>query len=446
RHRFEIIGVAPPSFFGPEVGRMFDVALPLCAEPLINGEDSNALKPFGWWLAAIGRLKPGWTLRRASAQLAAISPAIMQATLPPTYDAVNRKDYLEFRLGGLPVASGFSSLRTQYESSLWLLMAISGLVLLIACANLANLMIARSSARDREMAVRLALGASRSRLIRQLLAERMMLAVLGALCGAALAQMLSRLLVTFLKADSTSLFVDLHPDWRVLGFTAGLAVLTCVIFGLAPALQASRTAPVEAMKAGGRGVVGAGRFGFRRALVVSQVALSLVLLVGALLFVRTFINLVNLDAGFQQDHVFVADIDYSSLNLPADRRIAFKQELLKRVRSLPGVASGADSYVIPIGGNGWNDSVNIESTGVHRQTSNFNRVSPDFFRTLGTTLLAGRDFNAQDTAHSPLVAIVNQTFVTKYLSKSDPLGKTFGVVQDANKPDLVYQVIGVVKD
>src|SRR5207248_3271094 len=187
-------------------------------------------------------------------------------------------------------------------------------------------------------------------------------------------------------------------------------------------------------------------FGFRRALVVSQVALSLVLLVGALLFVRTFINPVNLDAGFQQDHVFVADIDYSSLNLPADRRIAFKQELLTRVRSLPGVASAADSYVIPIGGNGWNDSVNIESTGVHRQTSNFNRVSPDFFRTLGTTLLAGRDFNAQDTAHSPLVAIVNQTFVKKYLSQSDPLGKTFGVVQDANKPDLVYQVIGVVKD
>src|SRR5437764_8095573 len=294
RHRFELIGVTPPSFFGPEVGRMFDVALPLCAEPLINGEDSNALKPFAWWLAAIGRLKPGWTLRRASAQLAAISPRIMQATLPPTYDAVNRKDYLEFRLGGLPVASGFSSLRTQYESSLWLLMAISGLVLLIACANLGNLMIARSSAREREMAVRLALGASRSRLIRQLLAESMMLAVLGALAGAALAQVLSRLLVAFLRSDSTTLFVDLHPDWRVLGFTAGLALLTCIIFGLAPALQASRTAPVEAMKAGGRGVVGTGRFGFRRALVVSQVALSLVLLVGALLFVRTFVNLVTL--------------------------------------------------------------------------------------------------------------------------------------------------------
>ena len=447
-HPFEIIGVTPAGFFGVEVGRNFDVALPVCAEPTVMGERESALRnPQGWWLAAIGRLKPGWTVERASAQLAAISPGIFEATLPAEYDPTDRKNYLQFKLGALPAASGISELRKEYENPLWLLMGISGLVLLIACANLANLMVARATARQREMAVRLALGASRGRLVRQLLAESLLLAVVGALCGVGLAQALSRLLVSFLSTQNTHLFIDLTPDWRVLVFTAGLAILTCLLFGLTPAIQAAGTAPGEAMKATGRATTaGRERFAVRRGLVVSQVALSLVLLVGALLFVRTLRNLVTLDAGFQRDHILINDVDLSPLRIPVANRVAYKQELLARTRAIPGVISAATARVVPVSGNGWNDNISIPGTTVQRKIADFNRVSPGYFRTVGTPLLAGRDFDDRDTAASPQVAIVTEKFVKKFLAGSNPIGRTFGVVQQGGKPDRIYQIVGLVRD
>lgn len=445
-HPFEIIGVTPASFFGIEVGRSYDVALPICAEPVIGGERSRLTMPSAWWLSAVGRLKPGWTLERASAQLAAISPGILAATLPPAYDPEDRKRFLEFKLGSRTVATGTSTLRRNYENPLWLLMGISALVLLIACSNLASLMLARANARQREFAVRLALGASRVRLIRQLLAESLLLAIIGALCGAALAQAASRALVSSLSTQYTQVFVNLAPDWRVLAFTTGLALLTCLIFGLAPAIQASGTAPAAVMKAGGRGLTaGRERFGTRRVLVISQVAFSLVLLVGALLFVRTFQNLMNLEAGFQREHILIADVDMSQLKLPVERRITYKQELLARVRALPGTISAAGVNIVPVSGSGWNENISIPGTTQQRVVANFDRVSSGYFRTMGTPLLAGRDFTDTDTAAATPVAIVTETFARKFLDGASPLGHTFAL-QIGGKPDRLYQIVGLVKD
>src|SRR5580698_9497706 len=445
-HPFQVLGVAPASFYGLEVGQNFDAVLPLCSEPVFSTNLSRPSlmdSPDVWWLAAIGRLKPGWTIERASSQLNAISPGIFAATLPAGYDASAKKDYLSFHLGALPAATGVSSLRKGYESPLWVLLALSGLVLLLACANLANLMLARASARQREMALRLTLGASRSRLIRQLLAESLLLAALGTFAGAALAQILSRVLVAFLSTQQNRIFMELTPDWRVLGFAAGLALLTCLLFGLTPAIQASRTEPGAVMRASGRGATaGRDRFLLRRALVVSQVALSLVLLTGAFLFVRTFRNLLALNAGFQQDHILVANFDFSPLKLPLERQIAYKHELLARMQVVAGVSSAAEALIVPMNHSGWNDNIDIPD-GPQRQLVALNRVSPGYFRTMETPLLAGRDFNQTDTPKSPRVAIVSEAFARKFFGGANPVGRVF---HDAGKTDQTYQIIGLVKD
>ena len=219
-HSFEIIGVTPASFFGLEVGRSFDLALPICAVPLVRGND-RFLSGIIWWLTVTGRLKPGWSLEQANAHTQAISPGLFEAALPVNYPSPSVKDYLGSKLIAVPAGSGVSQLREEYEQPLWLLLAIGGLVLLIACANLANLLLARASAREREIATRQALGGSRGRLIRQLLVESLLLAGVGAGFGVALAMALSRFLVAFLSTTDNPVFLDLVPDWRVLGFAAG---------------------------------------------------------------------------------------------------------------------------------------------------------------------------------------------------------------------------------
>ncbi len=440
---FQVMGVTPAPFYGIEVGRNFDVAVAQCSQTIFATKTPLMDRPASWWIATIGRLKPGWTVERASTQLAAISPGIFAATLPDEYDPSDRKNYLNSHLGAFPAATGVSGLRRDYEDPLWLLLGLSGLVLLIACANLANLMLARATSRQREMALRLTLGASRARLIRQLLAESLLLAALGTVAGAALAQILSRMLVTFLSTQQNRVFVDLTPDWRILGFAAALAILTCVLFGLAPAIQASRSDPGVAMKVGARGATaGKERLVLRRSLVVVQVALSLGLLVGALLFIRTFRNLVQLNAGFQQDNVLIESIDFSTLRMPREREMAFKRELLDRVRAVPGVISAADTVIVPLSQSGWNDNIDVAG-GVQRVDVNFNRVSDGYFRTLEIPLLRGRNFNDGDSPQSPAVAVVNETFVRKFSSNADPIGIVFHM---STKPNENYQVIGVVKD
>jgi len=447
QHPLQIIGVTPATFAGLEVGRSFDVALPLCSEPVLHADAPWTNSPITWWLDAIGRLAPGWTFDRASADLAAISPGIFAATLPSQYDALARKDYLRFSMRALPAATGESPLRKAYEEPLWLLLAISALVLLIACANLANLMLARAGVRQREMALRVSLGASRARLIRQLLVESLLLAFLGAAVGAALAQVLGRALIAGISTGNNSVFLSLTPDGRVLAFTAGLALFTCLLFGIAPALQASRAQPASVLRSSGRGQAGGrDRFALRRSLIVSQVALSLVLVATALLFVRTFQNLVSVNPGFQPRQILVADFDFSSLKLPVERRLAYKRELLRQVSATPGVIAAAQTNIVPLSGNGWNEYIDVPSTEVRRRLSNFSEVTSEYFRTLEIPLIAGRTFTDSDTITAPRVALVNQAFAKAFLGAGNPIGRTFGVQQDGGKPDNVYQVIGLVGD
>src|SRR6185369_2195319 len=266
--------ISEPSFYGLEVGKTFDVALPICADGLIGGKNSRLDSGVNWWLMVTGRLKPGWSAEKATAQLQSISPAIFQETLPANYPPVSVNDYLNFKLEVLEGSSGYSTLRENYERPLWLLLAIAGLVLLITCANLANLLLARANTREREMAVRQAVGASRSRIVRQLLIETVLLAAIGTAIGAGFAQALSRLLVKSIGTTNNIVFLDVTPDLRVLGFAAAVAALTCICFGLTPALRATRISPGAAMKIAGRGLTaGRERFSIRRALVVVQVAL-----------------------------------------------------------------------------------------------------------------------------------------------------------------------------
>ena len=444
-HPFEIVGVIPRDFTGLDVGRDFDVAIPLCADPLVHA-DPRTSDAAAWWLAVVARLKPGWTPARADAYLKTVAPVIFRATVPPRYDAEEARDYFAFGLDTHPVRNGFSGLRTEYQSPLWLLLGISGLVLLIACANLANLMVARATARRREIAVRLALGASRRRLVRQLLAESLVLAALGAAAGAVLAQTFGRFLLSFLATSSSRRFVDLAPNWRLFAFTAALAGLTALLFGLLPAIQAAGTRPIEALKSGGRGVAGgSGGLTVRRALVVCQISLSLVLLVGALLFVRTLRNLLTLDPGFRRAHVVTVSVNFWPLRLPAPARVPFKRELLERLRAIPGVESAATASVVPSSGDGWNENVAVEGAAGPRQTANFDRVSPGYFRTMGTAVLAGRDFTDADRAGSEPVAIVTETFVRKFLAGSNPVGRSIRI-ENSGRAERRFRIVGLVRD
>jgi predicted permease len=449
-HNYDIVGITPPRFFGVEVGRTFDVAVPLCAEPLSRGARSGLDKPDTWFLAAFGRLKPGWTIERASAQLAAISPGTFKATLPSRYRAEDTTNYLAFKLGAFPADTGVSNLRRNYEAPLWLLLATTGLVLLIACANLANLMLARATAREREVAVRLAIGASRGRIVRQMLAESLLIAAIGAALGALLAQWLSRFLVDFLTSDNNRIFVELTIDWRVFAFTTALAAITCLLFGLMPAIRATSTAPGVAMKAGSRGSTDTReRFGLRRALVVLQVAVSLVLVVGALLFVRSLRNLMTLDAGFSQDGILVANLDLRRTGIANQQLPALFEDITDRLGRLPGVQSAAQAFIVPVSGSGWNNNIVI---GGKRYTAraeivNFNSVSPGFFRTMGTPILTGRDFdNRTDTPTSTKVVIVNESFVGKFFPRENPIGRTFQIDESPGTPQPLFQIVGVVKD
>jgi predicted permease len=445
RRQFQVIGVTPASFTGLEVGLKFDIALPLCSEPAMRNEGSWTSSSTTWWLAVIGRLRPGWSFHRASAQLASISPGIFAATLPAIYEAAIAQKYLRFRFHAVPAATGVSPLRNHYQYPLYLLLAISGLVLLIACANIANLMLVRASARRHEMAMRLALGASRARLIRQLLVESLLLGAAGTALGAVLARLLSQALIAGISKPQSEVFLSLSIDWRVLAFTTGLGMATCVLFGVAPAIQAANTEPGAVVKTAGRAATpGRRRLLVRRGFIVSQIALSLVLVVAALLFVRTFQNLANLNAGFEQANILVADFDASPLKLPVERRSQFERELLARVRATPGVLSAAQTAIVPLGPNDWNDFIDVPGTDIQGKVVNMSEASSDYFRTLSVPVLSGRDFNDADTLDAPRVAIVNEAFAKKLFGGAGPVGRTFGIRQNSGKLDKLYRIVGLV--
>ena len=444
---FQVIGVTPPGFNGISIGDTFDVAVPLCVEPIIHPRNNRLTMRHAWWLASIGRLKAGWTIARANAQILAVTPAILQETIPPVYDAEGTKKYLEYKLGAFSASTGFSELRHDSETSLWLLLGISGLVLLIACANLANLMLARASARERQITIRRALGATRWRMVRDLLSESLLLAVAGSVCGLFLAFAISRTLVAFISTQQNQIFLDLGMDWRVLAFTTALAVLTTISFGLAPALRTTRAEPATLLQSGSRGAtVGRERFTLRRILIVSQVGLSVVLLMGALLFVRSLRKLTTLNVGFQQTGILVTYVDFTHLQLPEERYTEYKRDLVKRVEAIPGIESAAHAMMVPFGGMTWNDDVINEGFDQDAGVVWENFLGPGYFQTIGTPLLAGRDFDDRDTATSAKVAIVNQAFVRKILKGADPLGKRFRIHEHPGKPRPLYEIVGVTGD
>jgi predicted permease len=386
--RVPVIGVAPPEFFGVEVGNRFDVAVPLCSDLRDRARSRTA-----WWLSAMGRLKPGWTEKRADKYIKTVSPAIMEATLPPSYRPDQAKRYLANKLMAEASATGVSGLRREYESPLSLLLAATGLVLLIACANLANLLLARASVREREMAVRQAIGASRARLIVQLLSESLLLSVLGTALGVALAQVLTRTLIAFLGTPNNPVFVGLSLDLRMLGFTAAMAIGTCLLFGLLPALRATRIAPAAAMRAGGRGsTAGRERYGLRRALVTAQVALSLVLLVGALLFVRSLQKLLDVRPGFRPEGIVAVNIDIGPGKFPKERRPVVFGDLLEKLRSQPGIVSAAEVGMTPISGSGWNEGVRPDASTSEPKNSMFNRYGPGLSENDGDGAAGGPRF------------------------------------------------------
>ena len=443
--------VSRPHIFGLGVGTRYDVAIPLCADRLLSRDGQGRIPVRSdWWLSMMGRLKPRWTTERATAQLQAFSPGIMRATLPPNYQSDAAKRYLSNKLIATEAGIGVSFFcERRYDEPSWLLLATTGLVLLIACGNLANLLLARASVREREMAVRLAIGASRGRLVRQLLAESLLLAVIGAALGGSLAQLLSRGLIVFVSTTNSPLYVGLGVDQQVLGFTAALAIVTCILlFGLAPALSATHLAPAAAMRSGGRGATaGRERFGLRRGLIATQIAFSLVLLVGALLFVRSLRNLLLVDVGFRSEGVLAVNLDLRRAGYTRERRPALYRDLLQRLLAQPPVSSAAQVLDTPISGSGLDDMVIPEgATSESGKDSHFSLVGPGYFRTMGTALLAGRDFDDHDTLSSPKVAIVNEAFARKFFAGSNPVGRSFRLRASPGQPVPVFQIVGLVRN
>ena len=446
-HQLQVIGVTPPGFFGLDVGRSFDVAVPICADGVFSGTNNRLDSGINWWLMVTGRLKPGWTIAKANAQISSISESLFQKTLPSDYPKESVNHYLNSRLEVLDGSSGYSTIRQNYQRPLWLLLAIAGLVLLVTCANLANLLLARASTRGREIAVRQAVGASRFRIIRQLLVEALLLAIIGTAVGAFLAQLLSKFLVAAIGTPTNLVVLDVAPDFRVLGFAAGVAALTCVFFGLAPALRATRFNPGAVMKSSGRGLTsGRERVSLRRGLIVVQVALSLVLVAGALIFTRNFNNLLSLDAGFNQENLLSASVGYRRLKLEPLRRSAFRGELLERIKNVPGVDEVSEMDSFPLtGGNRGND-VWLEGNDPNQRIScSFNRVGVDYMKTLQIPLVAGRNFAASDTLNSPRKAIINQT-LARMLKEENPVGKRLVVEATPGEAETEYEIVGVARD
>jgi predicted permease len=447
-HPFEILGVIAPGFTGVDVGRAIDLYVPVCAEKIIRGENSMLDRRSTWWMRVIGRPKPGVPGSQVTARLKTLAPAIFEATTPPNWKPEDQASYRTRSFETQPVSNGLSNVRKEYQQALMILMGITGLVLLIACANVANLLLARSAARQREIAIRMALGSGRGRLIRQLLTESLILSLTGAALGILFAQWGTRLLVGFLSDGRGKTFLDLSIDSRVLAFTAGVAIVTALLFGLAPAWRGTRVNPQSAMKANSRGVIEGSKFGLGKALVVLQVALSLVLVVGAGLMLSTFFRLETLDAGFEREHILLASVDLRNGHYPQERRSAVYREMLEHLRALPGVRSASASDLTPISGSSWNEDLQIEgyvSKGREDTLVWFNLISDRYFETLGTDLIAGRDFNSHDTPESTKVAVVNQSMAKKFFAGQNPIGKRYRT-EEGNKMGAWIEIVGVVKD
>jgi len=449
RTPYTIIGVTPPEFFGVEVGRTFDIAIPIGTEPLVRGKESALDRRSYWWMSIFIRTKPTQTFAEATAALRGVQPQVREATIPQNFRPEDKAGYLKEAFVLTPAATGNSSLRDRYRTALITIMGVVALVLLIACANIANLLLARATARRHEMSVRLALGASRRRLIRQLLTESLLLAS----CGAALAVLFARwgatLLVRQLSTSTNTVFLSISIDWRVLGFTAVIAVATALLFGTAPAFRASATTPNEALKEHGRSVVGDARFGLGNLLVVVQVALSLLLIVAAGLFIRTFSSLSNAPLGFDRHPILVANVNAARAVPVPEERAALYERLRQAAAGVPGVATAAASAVTPVSGSTWQFAIErMDGREMPRDDRGVyvNLVSPGWFQTFGTRFLGGRDFNDRDTKTAQHVVIVNETFARKFANGANPIGHHFRQPDYPDRPAFDQEIVGYVQD
>jgi predicted permease len=451
RTPFTIVGVTPLGFLGPDVGRLPDIYIPMTMEPAFRDEQSWLDQPDFHWLNILGRLKPGVSREQARADLEIVHRQVLADIPMKGWSPAERKDLLSTRLEVRSAASGLPfGLPKEFSGALSILMGMVGLVLLIACANVANLLLGRATVRQKEMAVRVAIGAGRFRLIRQLLTESALLAIAAGTLGLLCAYWASDAVVALMSVGHDPVFLDLRPDPRLLGFTGAISLLAALLFGLAPALRGTRVDLTPALKesAGSLGLRRS-RLGLGKGLVVSQVALSLLLLFGAGLLVRTLENLENLDPGFDRRGVLLFDIDPTKSGYKGPTVTRLYKQVLEHIEAVPGVRSASLSEIEPItGGGGWENSVWVEgytSRPDENTTVYLNSVGPRYFETLRDPLLLGRDFNIRDSETTPKVAIINQAMARYFFGNRNPIGMKFGWYgEERNK--VQFEIVGVVKD
>jgi len=432
---FTIVGVMPPGFFGADVGRMTDVMLPFAAEPLIRGPESRLAAKGSWWLQIMARLKPGQSLEQANAAFRVIQVQITEGA---------SRQIQPFTL--MPAATGNSSLRNRFERPLLAMVVAVGLVLLVACANIASLMVARTLARRREFSVRLALGSSRWRIARLLFVESLIVAVAGAAVGLAFASWSSALLVRQLSTWQSTVSLDLGLDWRVLVFTAALACLSAVVAAVAPVLGLKSMTAGEALKDSGRGIASGGRFSMRGTIVVVQIAVSFALVLAAGLFLHTFASLNQLPLGFVPRPLLVAELNLQAGGGSPEERNGRVERLRDATAAVPGVRSAAVSSVRLLTGGGTSTGMIAINDGQMtriRPTLWLNGTTPGWFQTMGMPLRSGRDFETGDRVGSRPVAIVNETFVRRFMAGEQPIGQS---VRLGFEPGTPYEIVGVVGD
>jgi predicted permease len=448
-----IIGVSPAGFDGVEPGRAPQIRIPITMKDDLPRSDFGRLNSNRFrWAQVFGRLKPGMTLEKAQAGLQPLFHQILnrEVTEKPFAKASPfvKQEFLKMWMEAMPGSKGRSNLRRAYSKPLFALMGIVGLVLLIACSNLANLLIARASARQKEIAVRLALGAGRGSLIRQLLLESLALAAAGGSLGVGLAVMIDRALIAYLPSGHTPLSLSSTPDWTVLGFTFAISLLAGAGFGLVPALQSTRPKLATTLKDQAGAVIRGGSAGLRKGLVVAQVSLSLLLLIGAGLFLQSLRNLKTLNPGFDVKNLLAFDVDPTMNRYDNKWTADYYRRLHERLNAFPGVESHAFAVVPVLENDEWDNWVTIEGYSAkqdERPDPHMQYCSPGFFKTLKIPVLLGRDFNERDIVGAPKVGIVNQKFVKRYFGSADPLGRHVGMgIDPGTKTDI--EIVGVVGD
>ncbi len=446
---YTIVGVGPKEFFGTTVGSAPDLWVPLAMEKQIppahwdqrNNEKSQSLN-------VIARLKDGVTAEQANSVINLVFKQALQARAGAQPDPERLQDIQNASIDLTAVSKGLSSLRTQFSLSLKVLMGVVALVLLIASANVANLLLAHGTARSREFAVRLAVGAGRIRLARQLFTESALLALLGAIAGIGLAWWGSRLLLVMASDGPEAVPIDVTPNIRVLGFTIGVSLLCAIVFGTVPALRAARIEPNTSLKGGKSNTLSALRNPLGKALVVAQVALSLLLLVGAGLFVRTLINLQRIPSGFNQENVLLMKVDSSATSYKEDdpRLAALLREVEDKVRAIPGVQAASFAF-FTFNQGAWTSPAHTRaqnSVTDETRSVRHNIVGPDFFAAMGIPLVLGRTFGPQDTDKSQKVAVISESMAQRFFPNISPLGQRFGI--DGPESADKIEVVGVVKD